>query len=282
MLSLLPTPLGNLDDISLRCLQRLNDASVILCEDTRVTKRLFYLLSQKPLVKQNFPRLDSVSKDFFSLHSHNQESFLSSLNPSFFSKPVVYCTDAGMPCISDPGAMLIDYARAHDIEYEVLLGGSAFQLAFAYSGLEGDFCFCGFLPQKQEARRHRLGNLKAQHSSFHLIFYEAPSRLVKSLADIESLFPTATIYLYKELTKLYMKEYRGLAGEILQALPGDIKGEYCLIIERGEASKQLCLSEEDLLAMPLSPRQKSKLLAKITSKSAKQWYEILLRDCNAR
>ncbi len=115
MLCLVPTPIGNLEDISIRSLRILKEAELIFCEDTRVTKKLLTLLGEKN-------NLDFSNKEFKSFHSHNENHILQSLTKETFSKNVVYVSDAGMPCVSDPGATLVDYCIKNQIPYDVLPG----------------------------------------------------------------------------------------------------------------------------------------------------------------
>lgn len=281
MLSFVPTPIGNLADITLNALHALHESEILLCEDTRVTKKLFILLQKNPIVQQFFPLLCTKNKQFISFHSHNQHDFLANITPSFFEKKVVFCTDAGMPSISDPGALLLQYVRKNNIQYQILLGGSAFSHAFVSSGLEGGFCFLGFLPHKQHERRDMLKSCISFHKDLHIIYYESPKRLRDSLNDIALLLPHAILYVYKELTKLYQYEMIGKAADILNNLPNKIFGEYCIIIQRHNEminNRVLYCTQDDILGLDMSHKQKSKLLAQISDKSAKEWYAILTQN----
>ena len=268
MLTLLPTPLGNLEDITLRALKALQSASIILCEDTRVAKQLLSLLSQKLAI-------DFDKKEFYSLHEHNQKRFFASIEPSFFDKVVVYMSDAGMPGISDPGAALVRYAQEHGIPYTVLPGPSAAITAFAASGFEGDFCFFAFLPHKGEARSKKLQEILL--FPHHAILYESPHRLMKLLEEIVSFDPERPLFLAKELSKKYERYYKGAAMEIVQQLRNEtIKGEWVVVIQKkAHEVAKLCLDQKDILSLALPKKDKAKLLAKITQKSTKEWYEIL-------
>ncbi len=288
MLFFVPTPIGNLADITLHTLEVFNRCAIVICEDTRITKKLLSLLLHNPLIQQYYPNIAPHKKRFMSFHSHNQEQFLSHLTSDFFTCDIVFCTDAGMPNISDPGALLLRYAREHSIAYEIVLGGSAFSHAFVHSGLEGGFFFSGFLPHKQHERQMHLKNLLEYHATMHLIIYESPKRLRESLQDIDSIMPHAIIFLYKELTKLYETEIIGNAQTILAQLPPHIKGEYCMVIEKNckdnallhsiEAQQILKLTQEDILTLDIHPKQKAKMLAKISTKSVKEWYMLLMND----
>ena len=127
MLSLVPTPIGNISDISLRSLDVLSTADIILCEDTRVTKKLIHLLKERH-------NLTTTEPQFLSLHSHNEAEFIAKLTPDFFNANVVYVSDAGMPGISDPGQMLVRYCLNQGIAYDILPGANAALTAFVASG----------------------------------------------------------------------------------------------------------------------------------------------------
>ena len=118
MLTLVPTPIGNLEDISKRAITALLEAELIFCEDTRVTKKLLHLLSQRE-------NLEFKCNDYKSFHSHNEKHVLTTLSPEDFNKNIVYVSDAGMPCVSDPGATLVQYCIENSIEYDVLPGANA-------------------------------------------------------------------------------------------------------------------------------------------------------------
>ena len=140
MLSLVPTPIGNIADISLRSLEVLSVADIILCEDTRVTKKLIHLLKERHNLTMSEPQ-------FLSLHSHNESEFVAKLSPDFFKVNVVYVSDAGMPGISDPGQLLVRYCLDHGVKYDILPGANAVLSAFVASGFcETKMLFLGFLP----------------------------------------------------------------------------------------------------------------------------------------
>lgn len=286
MLFFVPTPIGNLKDISIHALEVLQLCKVIICEDTRVTKKLLSLLLHNPFINQYYPNIDPQTKQFMSFHSHNQEEFLTQITQDFFNQNIAFCTDAGMPSISDPGSLLLQYARKHNINYEVLLGGSAFNHAFVCSGLEGSFYFGGFLPHKQNERKNHLKTLLEYHNTMHIIVYESPKRLRESLQDMALIMPDSILMIYKELTKLYEAEIIGSPANILSSLPAQIKGEYCIIIQKNcnkscttkAINEILRLSKEDILALDIHPKQKAKMLAQISTKSIKEWYMQLMQQ----
>lgn len=287
MLFFVPTPIGNLRDISLHSLEVLQMCNVVICEDTRVTKRLLTLLLNNPIIQQYFSGINPSNKKFISFHSHNQDDFLANISQDFFMQDIAFCTDAGMPNISDPGALLLQYVRNHNIPYQVLLGGSAFSHAFVCSGLDGAFYFGGFLPHKQHDRQTYLKLLLEYHKSMHIIIYESPKRLRESLQDMAFIMPDSTIMLYKELTKLYEAEIIGSPQNILERLPTRIKGEYCIIIQK-DCKKMSCnsistqqilrLTQDDILALDIQPKQKAKMLSQISTKSIKEWYIFLMQQ----
>lgn len=271
MLILLPTPLGNLEDITFRALKALQNAKVILCEDTRVAKQLVHLLAKKYLIQFG-------NKEYYSLHEHNQKRFFSSITPDFFQKEVVYMSDAGMPAISDPGATLIQYVQEHHIPYTVLPGPNAAITAFAASGFEGDFTFYGFLPSKGEVRSKKLQEIL--QSSHHAIIYEAPHRLMKLLEELDEFEPERLLFLAKELTKKFEQYYKGTVRELIEEFCyTTIKGEWVIIVHKSNMTdNKLILNQEDILSLSLPKKEKAKLLAKISKKSVKEWYDLLTKS----
>ena len=173
MLYFLPTPIGNLDDISKRCLDILNLCDIIICEDSRVTKSFINLLNSKYNLEIN-------PSEFYSLHTHNESEFFAKFDPNnLIEKIVVYVSDAGMPCISDPGVALVRFAQNNSINYEVLSGSNALLLAVAASGLvEKEFSFLGFLPNTSRDRDLALQNaLNSHFSSKNALFFKVLLRL---------------------------------------------------------------------------------------------------------
>ncbi len=140
MLTLVPTPIGNIGDMSLRAIEALSEADTLLCEDTRVTKKLIHIL------KERYQTTFKENQTFISLHSHNEQAFVEKLEPSFFEQNIVYASDAGMPGVSDPGQALVSYCIKNDVKYDVLPGANAVLTAFVASGfIETQMLFFGFL-----------------------------------------------------------------------------------------------------------------------------------------
>ena len=260
MLTLVPTPIGNLDDISKRALDALEKAEIVFCEDTRVTKKLLNLY--------NIP----LNKTFISMHSHNEDKVISKLNKEdLINKNCIYVSDAGMPGISDPGSKLIQFCQKENIPYTVIPGANAALTAYVASGFEGEFCFFGFLPHKGKEREEKL--LKILSNDKISILYESPHRIEKLIDELKKYAPNRTIFLAKELTKIHETFIKAKAKDIKIE---NTKGEWVVVIDKGEKKKSLELSYEDILALNLPPKEKSKLLAKISDKSSKEIYKELL------
>ncbi len=286
MLYLLPTPLGNLRDITLRTLDILNMADILLCEDTRVTKKLLTLLSKDTLIAQNFPNINE-QKPMFSLHSHNEKNFLqdemlSKLQIDLQNQTIVYMSDAGMPCISDPGARLIEYARDRGIDYDVVPGGSAVVLAYAISGIDSDgFIFGGFLPHKREERRGCLAEFFERldmAKKISVIFYESPHRILDSLRDIAFVDSQCQVFAIKEMTKLNQKVFQGRVDSVLKDLESkNIQGEWVLVLRPQIRLKEM-IGLSEIRQMDIPPKIKAKLIAKISSEDTKTIYQQIINN----
>ncbi|MDD5717249.1 MAG: 16S rRNA (cytidine(1402)-2'-O)-methyltransferase [Sulfuricurvum sp.] len=268
MLSLVPTPIGNIADISLRSLEVLSNAHIMLCEDTRVTKKLIHLLKERY-------DLTMLEPKFISLHSHNESEFIATVTPDFFDQNVVYVSDAGMPGISDPGQLLVRYCQMNNIDYDILPGANAALSAFVASGfIETKMLFFGFLPHKGNDRSAALQ--EALFNGYTTILYESPKRLDKLLAEIATAAPDRQLFLAKEITKKYQRFYRGKAFEVMHQMEKEIRGEWVVVIEASEA-KGASLSEQDILALDIPKKAASKLIAKITGENPKECYTRLLQ-----
>lgn len=268
MLTLVPTPIGNLGDISKRSFDALLEADIILCEDTRVTNKLLNLLCEKA-------NIEKPHKKYIPIHSHNEKSFLETINEHFFNDAIVYASDAGMPGISDPGQFLVNYCLENNIDYEILPGASASLLAFVASGfINTEFLFGAFLDHKGKSRTDKLQRLI--FSGYTAIIYEAPTRLIKLLEDIVVLDPTRRIFLAKELTKKFETKIRRTAEQALQELKETaIKGEWIVVVEAGKVINQVTLNEAEIMNLKLQTKDKAKLLSQLGTKSNKEWYSIL-------
>jgi len=269
MLTLVPTPIGNLEDISSRALKALQSAELFFCEDTRVTKRLTNLLASK--YNLTFPDVT-----YQSFHHHNEQKVLKSLDKNLLiDKNVVYVSDAGMPCVSDPGSTLVEYCIQNDISYDVLPGANAVLTAFAMSGFDAtEFTFFGFLPHKGKERHEKL--VKLLSSEFLPILYESPHRLLKLLEELSNAEPQRVIFLAKELTKLHQKTYKKTSKELYEEFKNtNIRGEWVVVIQnRTTSGSNLELS--DISELDLPPKQKAKLISKLTGRKTKEVYQELL------
>ncbi len=269
MLTLVPTPIGNISDISLRAMEKLSKADILLCEDTRITKKLLNILQERYSLERKEQR-------FISLHSHNEYHFLENIEPSFFNENVVYVSDAGMPGISDPGQHLVRYCIDHKIDYDVLPGANAVLTAFAASGfVETKMLFFGFLPHKGSERSSALQ--QALHNGYTTVLYEAPHRLGKLLDELEAEVPKRQLFAAKELTKKFQRYLNGTASELKNTLEGNFRGEWVVVIEAGQA-RQSSLSEREVLALDIPKKAAAKLISKITGENAKACYQRLVSN----
>jgi 16S rRNA (cytidine1402-2'-O)-methyltransferase len=225
-LYLVGTPIGNLEDITLRALRVLKEVDVIACEDTRQTQKLLnhYAITTRTT----------------SYHEHNEMTRSAELVKEMQEgASVALVTDAGMPGISDPGFRLISLAIRHHVPVVPIPGASAFLAALVASGLPTDsFRFSGFLPAKRGERRAALESIK--NSPRTQVFYEAPHRVVETLVDIcEVLGEARSVVVAREVTKLYEEFLRGRAGEVLETLKSRevVKGEITLLIGKSEVEE---------------------------------------------
>ncbi len=269
MITFIPTPIGNPQDITLRAMKTFEKATLFLCEDTRLTKRLLRLLEER--FDMQYP--EAV---FYSFNEHNGEERLVQLASEFSSHEVVYVSDAGMPVISDPGQLLVAHCQDHAIAYDVLPGASAVTTAYAASGLEaGKFIFYAFLPHKGKERITALSEV--MNHRYHTVLYESPHRLEKLLDEIEAIDESRELFLAKEISKRYQNYYRGSAKVLNKTLKSlTIRGEWVVIISAKDV-KEKSLSFNEILHLDLPPKPKAKLLAQLSDKSVKEWYDVLIQ-----
>lgn len=269
MLTLVPTPIGNIGDISLRAMELLSDADILLCEDTRVTKKLLHIL------KERYSLHVKEDQEFISLHSHNEQSFVQKLEPSFFEQKIVYVSDAGMPGVSDPGQALVRYCIDNSLEYDILPGANAVLTAFVASGFVATkMLFLGFLDHKGASRQ--AGLQEALHNGYTTILYESPHRLEKLLKEIVIEDSQRELFLAKELTKKYQTFFHGTAEEILQKLDKNYRGEWVVVIKASALHVQSAISQNDILALDLPKKVQAKLIGKITGENTKECYQRIL------
>lgn len=271
MVTFLPTPIGNLQDITLHTLEVLEKCEVLLCEDTRVTKKLISLLVERNLLK-------AKEYQYFSFHTHNEKEFLSKVSLEFFSKNIGFLSDAGMPCISDPGVSLVRFLQENNLEYEVLGGISALTLSVAFSGIvEKEFLFLGFPPHKKKEKLETL--MEHLKNPYPIIYYESPHRLLETLEIIENIDNQREIFLAKELTKKYQQTFKGKIREILLDLKkGVIRGEWVMVIEGSKKNThENVLTQEMVYSLDIPPKIKAKILSKINNKPASEYYNALCK-----
>ncbi len=272
MLSFVPTPIGNLEDISYRSIKLLQEAEVLFCEDTRVTKKLLLLLQER--LEIQFEN----DKEFISLHSHNEHTKLATLDRKIFHKSCVYVSDAGTPCISDPGVKLVQFCQANSLAYQVLPGANALLPSFAMSGFDAkEFIFFGFLHNKGKERQREIE--KIVKFPFPVIVYESPKRVLSLIEQIAKLKSQKKIFAVKEISKLHEKSFIGSAQEVAVDLQkSNLQGEWVVVIDRSE--KEAFSSEivDAITDLEISLKDKSKMLFKLTGKPSKQWYQELLKN----
>jgi 16S rRNA (cytidine1402-2'-O)-methyltransferase len=223
-LYLVATPIGNLGDITLRALEVLRGVDRIACEDTRQTQKLL----------NHF----QIEKKTISCHEHNEHSRATELIQDIKAgRPIALVSDAGTPGVSDPGSWLVREAIGAGVQVFPIPGANAAVSALIASGLPADeFEFLGFLPEKAGARRTKLEDLAARpnETARTLIFYEAPHRVLDTLADIEQIWGgRLRAVVARELTKIHEEFIRGTVAEVRQELAGRdrIRGEITMLIE---------------------------------------------------
>ncbi len=270
-----PTPLGNLGDMSPRAVEALRQADTICAEDTRVTGKL---LSSFEIEDKNLERLDeNVIRDRTS----------DIVKRILEGETIVYCSDAGMPGVSDPGLYLVNAARNVNASVEVIPGPTAVTTAYVTSGTTcPNFYFGGFFPRKDAQRRLKLTELGQLDAA--LIFYESPNRLKDSLSVIAEIYPLREIAVCRELTKLHEEVVRGTSSSVADnfAFRESVKGEVVIVIEpASENEKELSLQNSqasaevrarELLETGMRPKEVSQALSKEFLLSRNEAYTLVL------
>ena len=210
------TPIGNLDDITLRAISTLRDADVIACEDTRHTQNLLN-------------HLEITGKRLIACHAHNEaassQGIIGLLQQGL---SVAYCSDAGTPGVSDPGSRLVRAVREAGFDVVPIPGASASVTLISASGLNGKtFTFEGFLSPKSGRRKARLKELLAREEAF--IIYESPFRILKTLGELKDLDDTRRLVLGREMTKAFEQIIYGTPSEVIAQLKV-VKGEFALVV----------------------------------------------------
>jgi 16S rRNA (cytidine1402-2'-O)-methyltransferase len=279
-LYLVATPIGNLGDITLRALDVLKRVDRIACEDTRQTQKLL----------NHF----TIGTPTISCHAHNERHRAAELIEALKSGGrIALVSDAGMPGISDPGTWFVNEAIAAGVPVIPIPGANAALSALIASGLPtGEFHFIGFLPEKAGARRTRLEDIASQprEAAQTLIFYEAPHRIVDTLADLESVWgPTLRVVAARELTKLHEEFHRGSVAEVRRDLAsrGRIRGEFVLLVEAPAKSVTDLVQKEEKISdrvarlqseSGIDEKEALKRLARELGQSKSELYRELQRE----
>lgn len=218
MLYLVPTPVGNMEDITMRALRILREADLILAEDTRTSGNLL--------------RHFDIRKPMLSYHKFNEHQTVASVVERLKAgETIAVVSDAGTPGISDPGFLVVREAVKAGVEVQTLPGATAFVPALVSSGLPCDrFCFEGFLPQKK-GRQTRLNALREETRT--MIFYESPHRVVKALEQMQEVFgEERRCSVCREISKVYEESVRGTISEVLSHFKeNEPKGEFVIVVE---------------------------------------------------
>ena len=273
MLYLVPTPIGNLGDISQRCQETLEQADFIAAEDTRVSLKLLnHLQIKKPLV---------------SYYEHNRaESGPRILERLLAGETCALVSDAGSPAISDPGEDLVALCAANGVPVSAIPGPCAVITALSISGLPtGRFTFEGFLSTNKKSRQEHLLSLTAEQRT--MVFYEAPHKLLNTLQDLQNAFgPKRRISLCRELTKLHEEVIRTtLEGALAYYQDQAPRGEYVLVLEGAAPVEKETLSLEDAVALVeqqvaqgVSRKDAVKQISKQTGLSKNALYDAVIQN----
>ena len=252
-----PTPIGNLEDVTLRVLRELAEADLVLCEDTRRTRSL----------------LDrhGVSARLESYHRHNEARRTKELLPRLCAgERIALASDAGLPGVNDPGARLIAAAIAAGVEVTVLPGPSAVETALVASGLLGEgYLFVGYLPRGRIALRRLWGELARWGAP--VVAFESPRRLPESLASLAEADPERPVAVCRELTKLFEEIVRGTAREAAARFGDPPKGEITVVIgpsegidERAQGEEEAAAAFAELLAAGVPRGRAAALVSRLT------------------
>jgi len=266
VLYIVPTPIGNLEDITQRSLKLLNEVDLIACEDTRHSHRL----------------LDhySIKTALTAMHDHNERGKADWLVTQLSEgKDIALISDAGTPLISDPGFHLVNKVRDAGFKVVPLPGACAAIAALSASGLPTDeFRFVGFLPAKSSQRKSSMEALLSETST--LIFYESPHRILNTLEDLESVMGDRRIVVARELTKTFETFLCASVSDVIQEMKADSnqqRGEMVLLVHGAEKSAKTELADMDVMIKAslkyLGVKQTSSLLSDITGVRKKEIYQ---------
>ncbi|MCR5332729.1 MAG: 16S rRNA (cytidine(1402)-2'-O)-methyltransferase [Bacilli bacterium] len=268
LLYLVATPIGNLEEMSPRALSVLKEVDLIACEDTRMTAKLLSFFN--------------ISKPLVSLREHNEVSEAKNVVEKILKgSKVAYVSDAGYPCISDPGAKLVQIALENDINVSTISGPSAFINALVASGLNSDhFYFHGFLSAKQSERKAELEELSNLKTT--IIFYESPHRIKKTLEDMLCVLGNRKMTLARELTKKHEEYIRSDIKSISELDENTLIGEMVLVVE-GKKNDDVKIDEsqiknevDELVKKGLSSKDAIKLISEKYKLNKNLVYKIYL------
>ena len=262
------TPIGNLRDISLRALDVLATVDIVAAEHIQTSRHLL--------------AAHSINTKVIALHQHNEVAVAEEIVTLLASeKSIALVTDAGTPCISDPGAILVDHVRAQGYQVIPIPGANAAVCALSVAGITNShFMFYGFLPNKTVGRKRELTALKAQTCT--LVFYEAPHRIIDCVVDMVEVFgEKRQLVIARELTKLFETFHRCELGDALTWLQDDSnqqKGEFVLMLSGAEAANKQAISDDVLhtlntLLEELPLKQAVKLAVEITGENKNKLYK---------
>jgi 16S rRNA (cytidine1402-2'-O)-methyltransferase len=256
------TPIGNLEDITLRVLTALRDADVVLCEDTRHTRGLL--------------ERHGIAAQLLSYHEHNEAARTAELLPRLQAgERVALVSDAGMPGVSDPGARIVREALAAGVELTVLPGPSAVETALVASGLVGDrYEFIGFLPRGAKALGELWDSLRDR--AWPVVAFESPQRLPASLASLATFDGARRVAVCRELTKRFEEVVRGSASEVAARFAEPPKGEITLVVGPGEPSppdeSAALAAVAELVDAGIARKRAAELVARLTGVARNRLY----------
>lgn len=270
-ISIVGTPIGNLGDLSPRALQTLREADAVYAEDTRVTGKLLAAFQ----VQSRLERLDENTMGARAREVAGRAAA---------GERIAYCSDAGMPGVSDPGLRLVDEAYRQGVHVEVVPGPTAVATAYVASGARCPrFYFGGFFPRKAVERARLLESLRALDAA--LIFYESPNRLVSALEAVAQAFPARQVAVCRELTKLHEEVVRGTAAEVggMFAARGTVKGEIVMVIDAADGAEgalDMRAAQQrarELVAEGLRTKEAVRLLAAELGMARNDAYELVVK-----
>lgn len=267
------TPIGNLEDITLRALRILREADLIACEDTRHTRKLLAHYQ--------------ITTPTSSYHEHNEQQRTGWLVERLESgTDIALVSDAGTPSISDPGYRLVRAALERGVRVSPIPGACAIISALSISGRPTDsFAFLGFLPGRRVARRNRLQSLRSESRT--LLFFESPLRLASTLSDIDEILDSREVTVAREMTKVHEQLVTGTAAELASLFRSRRpRGETVVVVEKSSpeaaaeavSDRELDLRFEGLLEQGLSRKDAIKQLAKQLASPKRELYLRLLRE----